>query len=208
MRRAVCRSGRPHPDQRLHRQINLLLSRLDEQQRRWFAALEATRQGRGGVQRLTEITGLDRIPLRVASANWPPAWPIARRSASAAKAAGGLRANDRMRGSPRRWWTCSAPRRPAIPWATGQEQAPLTAATERGADHGRPPSEPATVARLLRELGYSPKANARRSEARSSPERNAQFENIAAERRRFEAGAVAGVVGNLGDVVSGLFNEP
>jgi hypothetical protein len=44
-----------------------------------------------------------------------------------------------------------------------------------------------TVARLRRELGYSPKAKARRSEARSSPERNAQFEYIAAERRRFEA---------------------
>jgi hypothetical protein len=40
---AVCHSGKPHPDQLLHRQINLLLSRLDEQQRRWFAALEATR---------------------------------------------------------------------------------------------------------------------------------------------------------------------
>jgi hypothetical protein len=30
--------------------INLFLSRLDEQQRRWFAALEATCLGYGGVQ--------------------------------------------------------------------------------------------------------------------------------------------------------------
>jgi hypothetical protein len=51
---------------------------------------------------------------------------------------------------------------------------------------GHPASRP-TVARLLHELGYSPKANARRSEARSSPERNAQFEQIAEERRRFQA---------------------
>ncbi len=57
---AACRSRQPHPDQLLHRQINLLISRLDEQQRRWFAAVEATRQGHGGVQRLAEITGLDR----------------------------------------------------------------------------------------------------------------------------------------------------
>ena len=56
---AACRSRQPHPDQLLHRQINLLISRLDEQQRRWFAAVEATRQGHGGVQRLAEITGLD-----------------------------------------------------------------------------------------------------------------------------------------------------
>jgi Rhodopirellula transposase DDE domain len=58
--------------------------------------------------------------------------------------------------------------------------------SEALATAGHPASWP-TVARLLRKLGYSPKANARRSEARSSPERNAQFENIAAERRRFEA---------------------
>ena len=57
---STCRSRTPHPDQVRHQQINLLISRLDEQQRRWFAALEATRLGHGGVQRLAEITGLDR----------------------------------------------------------------------------------------------------------------------------------------------------
>ena len=40
-----CRSGQAHPDRRLHQQINLLASRLDERQRRWFVALEATRLG-------------------------------------------------------------------------------------------------------------------------------------------------------------------
>ena len=57
---STCRSSTPHPDQVRHQQINLLISRLDEQQRRWFVALEATRLGHGGVQRLSEITGLDR----------------------------------------------------------------------------------------------------------------------------------------------------
>ena len=32
----------PHPDQERHRQMNLLISRLDEQQRRWYAALESS----------------------------------------------------------------------------------------------------------------------------------------------------------------------
>ena len=50
---------------------------------------------------------------------------------------------------------------------------------------GRAVSRP-TVSRLLRRLGYSPKVNARRCEARSSPaEREAQFDHIAAERARF-----------------------
>ena len=35
-----------------------LLSRLDEQQRRWFAALEANRLGLGGERVVAEITGM------------------------------------------------------------------------------------------------------------------------------------------------------
>jgi hypothetical protein len=44
----------------LHQQINLLVSRLDEQQRRWFVAFEAGRLGHGGARRLAEITGMSR----------------------------------------------------------------------------------------------------------------------------------------------------
>jgi hypothetical protein len=44
----VCQQAGEHPERELHRQINLLLSRLDEQQRRWFVALESNRIGQGG----------------------------------------------------------------------------------------------------------------------------------------------------------------
>lgn len=47
-----------------HAQLNLLMSRLNEQQRRWMAALEAKRLGHGGTQRLSEITGLDINTIR------------------------------------------------------------------------------------------------------------------------------------------------
>lgn len=39
--------------------MNLLISRLDEQQRRWYAAVEAQRIGHGGILLLSQITGLD-----------------------------------------------------------------------------------------------------------------------------------------------------
>jgi len=48
----------------LHQQINLFLSRLDEQQRRWYAAIEAKRMGHGGMQRISQITGLDVNTIR------------------------------------------------------------------------------------------------------------------------------------------------
>ena len=54
-----CQSPDAHPDKRLHAQMNLLLSRLDEQQRRWYVAVEANRAGHGGIHLLSQITGLD-----------------------------------------------------------------------------------------------------------------------------------------------------
>lgn len=56
---ANCQSAGEHQDKKLHLQMNLLLSRLDEQQRRWYVAVEANRVGRGGVRLLSQITGLD-----------------------------------------------------------------------------------------------------------------------------------------------------
>jgi hypothetical protein len=38
--------------------MNLFLSRLDEQQRRWYVALETTKMGHGGATRMSQITGL------------------------------------------------------------------------------------------------------------------------------------------------------
>ena len=54
-----CQQEAAHPDQALHHQMNLLLSRLDEQQRRWYAAVESNRVGHGGDQLVAQITGLD-----------------------------------------------------------------------------------------------------------------------------------------------------
>ena len=60
---AKCRSGGP-AERDDHRQLNVLLSRLDEQQRRWVAAREAARLGHGGFQRIAEITGLHPETIR------------------------------------------------------------------------------------------------------------------------------------------------
>jgi len=54
-----CQRPGEHPDRKLHEQINLVVSRLDEQQRRWFVAVEANRQGHGGVRLFSQITGMD-----------------------------------------------------------------------------------------------------------------------------------------------------
>jgi hypothetical protein len=59
-----CRQPEPHPDQQHHHRMNLFLARLDEQQRRWYVALEADRLGHGGERLLAQITGMDEKTIR------------------------------------------------------------------------------------------------------------------------------------------------
>src|ERR1700730_2001452 len=59
-----CRRGEAHPSREDHRQMNLLLSRLDEQQRRWYLAVESERLGHGADRILFEITGVDEKTIR------------------------------------------------------------------------------------------------------------------------------------------------
>jgi len=60
----LCREPGGHPELTWHRQLILVLSRLDEQQRRWVAAMEANRLGWGGETLVAQITGLDEKTIR------------------------------------------------------------------------------------------------------------------------------------------------
>lgn len=53
-----CRQPDEHPNKVLHHRLNVLLSHLDENQRRWYVALEAQKMGHGGTQQMSEITGM------------------------------------------------------------------------------------------------------------------------------------------------------
>jgi hypothetical protein len=168
--------------------MKLLFSRLDEQQRRWFAGLEATRIGYGGVQRLAEITGLDRHT--IARGQRELAAGLADRPTERARCQGGGRPAREVQDP-----GLSAALEGLLTPETAGDPMGRRAKSKRSslrhlsatlAAAGHPASRP-TVARLLRDLGYSPKANARRGEARTSPERDAQFAHMAKERRRFEA---------------------
>ena len=60
---AACQIGE-HPERADHCALNVVLSRLDEQQRRWVAGREALRRGHGGIERVSEITGLHPETIR------------------------------------------------------------------------------------------------------------------------------------------------
>lgn len=63
----VCAACRAHPYSQMakeHKAINRVLGPLDERTRRHFVGLLARQRGRGGIQRLGEITGLSRNTIR------------------------------------------------------------------------------------------------------------------------------------------------
>ena len=61
---SACLQAGEHLVKSLHARMNLLLSRLDEQQRRWYVAVESTRVGYGGDRELSRVTGMNVETIR------------------------------------------------------------------------------------------------------------------------------------------------
>lgn len=59
-----CQNNIDSQQVQLHHQMNVMMSRLNEQQRRWYAAIEAHRHGHGGIALVQRITGLDAKTIR------------------------------------------------------------------------------------------------------------------------------------------------
>lgn len=61
-----CQTQGQHAEKHLHMHVNLLLSRLNEKQRRWLAALLAEQLGlsRGGVRQVSKICGMSEKTIR------------------------------------------------------------------------------------------------------------------------------------------------
>jgi len=61
---AVCLEGKDRAVSQQHHQMNVFLRRLDEQQRRWYVAIESNKVGHGGDTLLSQITGMDVETIR------------------------------------------------------------------------------------------------------------------------------------------------
>ena len=170
-----------------HEQMNLLMSTLNHQQRRWYAALEANRRGNGGVKAVSTITGLSQ-------------GPISRGRRELKEAAEG------------RWWD-EAPRGHGGKRSTEKKYPDIEQVLERLLTDevaGDPMGESRwirsslrnlsrqldengyqvshhVVRRLLRKLGYTLRLNLKTRRGVQSPQRDQQFKYIAAQRRKFAA---------------------
>jgi hypothetical protein len=172
---------------RIRRKFQALRPEMDERLRRQWAATEARDLGWGGVTAVARATGLSRTTITVGLQEL--ALPAKQRVAEAERVRrpGGGRARlvdadpellaalegllePATRGDPESAlrWTCKSTRRLADE---------LT--------HHQHPVGPRTVALLLHQAGYSLQANRKTREGARHPDRNAQFEHINAQVKRF-----------------------
>ena len=61
---SACLQSKENPDWQIHHRMNVFLDRLDEQQRRWYVALESQKIGYGGDTLLSQITGMNVETIR------------------------------------------------------------------------------------------------------------------------------------------------
>jgi transposase len=169
-------------------QLELLLPELDEKARRLTLAAVARAAGDGGVTAVAKAAGVSWQTVadgvaELESGRFAPAGRIRRAGAGRKKLAWadpglapallGL-VEESAQGDPQSplLWTTKS-----VTKLSGE----LTAAGHR--------CSPQTVWRLLRELGFSTQANARVSEGRRHPDRDAQFRYIAAQAKEHLAAA-------------------
>ena len=182
----ICQDQADHPDKVIHHQINLILSRADEQQRRWYAALEAQRHGHGGIKRVAQITGLSERTIRRGKAELEE--QLKDRPTDRVRLPGAGRpcvekkpdiepsltalVSDELAGKPT-----------GGPHWIRRSLARLRAAL---ADAGFALSRE-TIRRLLKKQKIRPRANRKRLTAKDHPDRDTQFRYIQQQRRVFEA---------------------
>ncbi len=175
-----CQEPSRHSTGRLHAHMNLFLGTLDEHQRRLYVGLESEKLGHGGDCQLAQITGLsvhtiakgrrelqDFHPnsvIRTADNRKPR---VEKKDPAILSALEQLLEEDTAGdpGSSQKW----------------KRQSLRQLSRELAPEHQA--SAP-TVARLLRELGYSPKAN-RKQLGPSDPQRDEQFRYMLEEKARF-----------------------
>lgn len=174
---------------RIALKYSVLCREIDERARRLWAAAEARELGRGGVSIVARATGLSRTTITAGLAELdapeharPPSMRRVRRPG-----AGRARLVDTIpellpalealvdtttRGDPRSplRWTCKSVRVLAVEL----RQQGYTVS-------------PSKVGDLLHKAGYSLQANRKTREGASHPDRNAQFEHIAAMTQAFQA---------------------
>lgn len=153
----------------LHHQVNLFFSRLNEPQRRWYAALESKAIGHGGDRQMARITGLSEKTIRRGRRELDAELATCPAARIRSPGGGRLAIEEQDPALESTLEQILEPETAGDPQGTGKyKRSSLRQLSIRLAEEGHPAGR-STVGRLLRKLGYSPRVNARRKEAKAPP---------------------------------------
>lgn len=165
---------------RIRRKFRLIAVELDERRRRQWAAVEARDAGWGGISLVARATGLSRPTIMAGLQELELSTKSRTNAAARVRAPGGGR-RTLTQSDP---GLLAALERLIDPATRGDPMSPLRwtcKSTAKLADELTRQNHPVTdrtVARLLKQSGYSLQANRKMREGASHPDRNAQFEYI------------------------------
>jgi hypothetical protein len=166
-----------------------VLATLNEIQARLFVADKALDQGRGGISRMSELTGMSRTTITKAVAELTSRRKLQTVKEGRIRAAGAGRkkveeADRELKGELTRIVeeTTAGDPMSALRWTNQSTQSMAEELTRRG--H---PVSDKTVARCLLEMGYSLQLNRKTKEGPQHPDRDAQFRYINRQEAIFRA---------------------
>jgi len=166
-----------------------MLSTLNEFQARLFAADKALDQGRGGISRMSELTGMSRTTLTKAVAELTSRRKLEPGAGGRIRAPGSGRrrvedVDPQLRAELTRMVeeTTAGDPMSAVRWTHQSTEALAEELTRRG--H---PVSDKTVARILDEMGYSLQLNRKTKEGPQHPHRDTQFRYLNRQEVSFRA---------------------
>lgn len=166
-----------------------VLSTLNEFQARLFLANQALDQGRGGISRISALTGMSRTTLTKAAAELTGRKKLGPGTGERIRATGAGRrkveeADKQLRAELTQIVEETTAGNPmsALRWTNKSTEAIAMELTRRG--H---PISDRTVARMLDEMGYSLQLNRKQKEGPQHPDRDAQFRYINRQEASFRA---------------------
>jgi Rhodopirellula transposase DDE domain len=164
-----------------------VLGTLNESQARLFVAQKALELGRGGVSRLSQLTGMSRPTINKGAAELAGAGALPGAESGRVRALGGGRkpveeADPKLKRELMRMLEANTAGDPmsSLKWTAKSTRALAEELTRRG--H---PVTWVTVARCLHEMEYSLQANVKSLEGAQHPDRDAQFRYINSEVKAF-----------------------
>jgi len=162
---------------------------LNEFQARLFVASQALDQGRGGISRMSALTGMSRTTLTKAAAELTSRRKLEPGAGGRIRAAGAGRrrveeTDQQLRAELTRIVeeTTAGDPMSALRWTNKSTEAIAGELSRRG--H---PVSDKTVARMLNEMGYSLQLNRKRKEGPQHPDRDAQFRYLNRQEASFRA---------------------